>query len=159
MPNPVFNEKKFEEASAGWAVATKTGTQAQPAIDGPVSSWQKSMTINGTISASVVLLILLLVAASFGWNAATGPTTVEGVNEIVMEATRGRFEGILGYTYDPIVSSDVRGTSFSGIYDSLATIVVDGTMLKSIIWFDNGWGYSVRVVETLRRIETVEVSP
>ncbi|NOX28611.1 MAG: Bax inhibitor-1/YccA family protein [Actinobacteria bacterium] len=81
MPNPVFNEKKFEEASAGWG-APKAGQHiaTQPVTDGPVTSWQKSMTINGTISASLVLLILLLVSASFGWNAATGPTTVEGVD-------------------------------------------------------------------------------
>jgi uncharacterized YccA/Bax inhibitor family protein len=80
MSNPVFNEEKFEEASAGWAATTKAGTQGRAVGDGPVSSWQKSMTINGTISASVVLLILLLVAASFGWNAATGPTTTDGVD-------------------------------------------------------------------------------
>ncbi|RLE19814.1 MAG: hypothetical protein DRJ50_11720 [Actinobacteria bacterium] len=81
MPNPVFNEAKFEEASAGWG-APKAGahTQTQPVTDGPVSNWKKSMTVNGTISASAVLLVILLVAASFGWNAATGPETVGGVD-------------------------------------------------------------------------------
>lgn len=81
MPNPVFNEKKFEEASTGWG-APKAGdhVQTQPVTDGPVTNWQKSMTVNGTISASVVLLVLLLISAWFGWNAATGPTTNEGVD-------------------------------------------------------------------------------
>lgn len=81
MPNPVFNEKKFAEASAGWG-APKTGshTQTKPVTDGPVSTWEKSMTVNGTISAAAVLLTLLLVAAAFGWQAAAGPKTVEGVD-------------------------------------------------------------------------------
>jgi uncharacterized YccA/Bax inhibitor family protein len=80
MPNPVFNEGTFQEASQnknGWAAPQAgTHTQTQPVTDGPVSTWQKAMTLNGTISASAVLLIILLAAAAFGWNAATGPTTV-----------------------------------------------------------------------------------
>ena len=80
MPNPVFNEGTFKEASQnknGWAAPQAgTHTATQPVTDGPVSSWQKAMTLNGTISASAVLLLILLASAAFGWNAATGPTTV-----------------------------------------------------------------------------------
>jgi len=95
MSNPVFKEESFQQASqsfnagraasagqAGWGAPTAgTHTSVQPATDGPVSGWQKAMTINGTITASLVLLVLLLVSAAFGWNAATGPTLVsnEGV--------------------------------------------------------------------------------
>ena len=80
MPNPVFNEESFKAASqnqAGWG-APEAGTHVTPVpvTDGPVSSWQKAMTLNGTISASLVLLLILLAAAAFGWNAADGPTTV-----------------------------------------------------------------------------------
>jgi uncharacterized YccA/Bax inhibitor family protein len=87
MSNPVFNEKAFEEASQefkatqpGWA-APEAGThvQTQPITDGPVTAWQKGMTLNGTITASVFLLILLLISGSFGWNAASGPVDNEGV--------------------------------------------------------------------------------
>ena len=85
--------------------------------------------------------------------------TVADVNEAVREATEVRFAGILGYTEDPIVSSDVRGSRYSGIFDSLATLVVGGSMLKTIVWFDNGWGYSVRVVEALHAIHRVDASP
>ena len=75
-----FQRRPFKEASQnknGWA-APQAGTHAatQPVTDGPVSSWQKAMTLNGTISASAVLLLILLASAAFGWNAATGPTTV-----------------------------------------------------------------------------------
>jgi uncharacterized YccA/Bax inhibitor family protein len=89
MSNPVFKEEAFNQASQdfratqpGWgAPAAGTHVQTQPVTDGPVSGWQKAMTINGVISASAVLLVLLLVAGAFGWNAATGPTVVsnEGV--------------------------------------------------------------------------------
>jgi uncharacterized YccA/Bax inhibitor family protein len=87
MSNPVFNEKAFEEASQefkatqpGWA-APEAGThvQTQPITDGPVTAWQKGMTLNGTITASVALLILLLISGAFGWNAASGPVDNEGV--------------------------------------------------------------------------------
>jgi uncharacterized YccA/Bax inhibitor family protein len=87
MANPVFKEEAFNKASqdfragqAGWA-APEAGThvQTRPVTDGPVSTWQKAMTVNGTISASAVLLVLLLISGAFGWNAATGPTLENGV--------------------------------------------------------------------------------
>lgn len=80
MPNPLLNEESFKNASQSWA-APEAGShvQTKPVNDGPVSGWQKSMTVNGTITASAVLLILLLVSASFGWGAADGPTTSDGV--------------------------------------------------------------------------------
>src|SRR5690606_41023159 len=53
---------------------------------------------------------------------------------------------------DPIVSSDVRGSTYSGVFDSLATMVIDGTMVKTITRFNNGWGYSARVVEVIERL-------
>ncbi len=87
MANPVFKEEAFDKASQdfrasqpGWG-APQAGThvQTQPITDGPVSSWQKAMTLNGTISASAVLLVLLLISGAFGWNAASGPTLENGV--------------------------------------------------------------------------------
>jgi uncharacterized YccA/Bax inhibitor family protein len=87
MSNPVFKEEAFSQASQefratqpGWAAPTAgSHVQTQPVTDGPISGWQKAMTINGTISASLVLLVLLLVAGAFGWNAASGPTLDNGV--------------------------------------------------------------------------------
>ncbi len=90
MSNPVFKEESFQAASqsynagkgaqAGWgAPAAGSHVATQPVSDGPVSGWQKAMTINGTITASLVLLVLLLVSGSFGWSAASGPTDVNGV--------------------------------------------------------------------------------
>jgi len=79
-------------------------------------------------------------------------TTVEEVNETIRKEVAAGYADVIEYVEDPIVSSDVIGSSQSGNFDSLATLVVDGTMIKSIIWFDNGWGYSVRIVEVLNKI-------
>ncbi len=91
MSNPVFNEESFSKASqqfratapagaAGWG-APQAGTHVapQPITDGPVSAWHKAMTVNGTITASAVLLVLLAISATFGWQAADGPTLENGV--------------------------------------------------------------------------------
>src|ERR1700728_1160118 len=75
-------------------------------------------------------------------------TSVEEVNDALRAAaTEGPLKGLLEYTEDPIVSSDIRGSQFSAIVDSLLTAVVDGTMLKVVAWYDNEWGYSNRVVD------------
>jgi glyceraldehyde 3-phosphate dehydrogenase len=80
------------------------------------------------------------------------PTSKEAVNAAVEAACKGRFDGIIEYTLDPIVSSDVKATKYSGVFDSLATMVMDQTMVKTITWFNNGWGYSTRIVEVLENM-------
>jgi len=77
------------------------------------------------------------------------PTTAEEVNETIRKEVQASYADIIEYVDDPIVSSDVIGSSHSGNFDSLATLVVDETMIKAIVWFDNGWGYSVRIIEVL----------
>ncbi len=80
MANPLFNQASQNEAAAGWAAPDAgTHTQTQPVTDGPLSTWKGSMTVNGTISATTVLFSIFLVAAAFGWAAAEGPTTADGV--------------------------------------------------------------------------------
>lgn len=74
-------------------------------------------------------------------------TSPEAVNAAVRSAASGTYRGIIEYTEDPIVSSDVRTTTTSGVFDSGATLVMDGTMVKTITWFNNGWGYTARLME------------
>ncbi|MGH8912894.1 MAG: type I glyceraldehyde-3-phosphate dehydrogenase, partial [Acidimicrobiia bacterium] len=74
-------------------------------------------------------------------------TDAEEVNTVVKKACEVDYQGIIEYVADPIVSSDVRLTSHSGVYDSLATMVTGGNLVKTITWFNNGWGYSHRAVE------------
>jgi glyceraldehyde 3-phosphate dehydrogenase len=70
--------------------------------------------------------------------------TVEEVNAAFKTAAEGPLEGILEYTDEPIVSSDIKMNPASCIYDSLAAMVMEGTMVKVLGWYDNEWGYSCR---------------
>jgi glyceraldehyde 3-phosphate dehydrogenase len=79
-------------------------------------------------------------------------TTVEEVNAALEQAAKGPLEGILDYTEDPIVSSDIIKNQASSILDSSLTAVMDGTMVKVIAWYDNEWGYSNRVADLVQRI-------
>jgi glyceraldehyde 3-phosphate dehydrogenase len=80
-------------------------------------------------------------------------TTVDEINEAFRaRADTGAFTGILQYTEDPIVSSDIVKNPFSSIFDSELTAVMDGTLVKVIAWYDNEWGYSNRCVELAQRV-------
>ncbi|MCW2958371.1 MAG: glyceraldehyde-3-phosphate dehydrogenase, type, partial [Solirubrobacterales bacterium] len=69
-------------------------------------------------------------------------TTVEEVNVAVKAAADGPMKGILAYTEDPIVSSDITQDPHSSIFDSLLTVSMEGRMVKVVSWYDNEWGYS-----------------
>jgi glyceraldehyde 3-phosphate dehydrogenase len=80
-------------------------------------------------------------------------TTAEEVNAAFRErADTGALEGILAYTEDPIVSTDIEKTSYSAIFDAELTSVIDGTLVKVVAWYDNEWGYSNRVVDLVQRL-------
>ena len=75
------------------------------------------------------------------------PATAEEINAAMKKAAGSSLKGILEYCEDPIVSSDIVGNSYSSIFDSLSTKVMDKTFVKVISWYDNEWGYSNRVVD------------
>jgi glyceraldehyde 3-phosphate dehydrogenase len=85
-----------------------------------------------------------------------GTVTADAINDAVRQAAKGRFAKIVEYNSDPIVSSDVVGSTHSSVFDSLATMVIAGTMAKTVTWFDNGWGYAARVVEVLETLSQPE---
>jgi len=80
------------------------------------------------------------------------PTTVEEVNAAFRVAAAGPLKGILGVSDEPLVSSDFRGDARSSIVDSASTMVLGGTMVKVIAWYDNEWGYSCRVADLIRYV-------
>ena len=80
-------------------------------------------------------------------------TSAEEVNAAFEErADTGSLEGILAYTDEPIVSSDIIKSSYSAVFDSELTAVIDDTMVKVVAWYDNEWGYSNRVVDLVQQL-------
>ena len=77
------------------------------------------------------------------------PTSVEELNDAFRAAAEGPLKGILGVSDDPLVSTDFRGDSRSSIIDADSTMVLGGTMVKVISWYDNEWGYSCRVADLI----------
>jgi glyceraldehyde 3-phosphate dehydrogenase len=80
-------------------------------------------------------------------------TSIEEVNAAFREqADTGALEGILKYTEDPIVSSDIAESPYSAVFDAPLTMVIDGSLVKVMAWYDNEWGYSNRVVDLVQRV-------
>lgn len=79
-------------------------------------------------------------------------TTREEINECVRAAAASRLAGIVQYETEPIVSSDVIGNPHSAVFDSLGTQMLGEEMVKILAWFDNGWGYSNRVLDVVRKL-------
>jgi uncharacterized YccA/Bax inhibitor family protein len=98
VPNPILNDKNFEDARSGWAAPTAPSaggavwgppgsTGARPIDDGPVSEWRSGvMTVRGSITATAVLFVLLLASATVGWIATTGTRTVDGQEQVTFPA-------------------------------------------------------------------------
>ena len=78
--------------------------------------------------------------------------TMEQINAVVKKASETNLKGILGYTEDAVVSTDLRGCSLTSIYDATAGIGLDGNFVKLVSWYDNEWGYSNKVVEMIKVI-------
>src|SRR5438094_1343969 len=77
------------------------------------------------------------------------PTSVEELNAAFRSAEAGSMKGILGVSDEPLVSSDFRGDSRSSIIDSSMTMVIGGTLVKVLAWYDNEWGFSCRVADLI----------
>jgi glyceraldehyde 3-phosphate dehydrogenase len=82
-------------------------------------------------------------------------TSIEDINKIIEDASSSDLKDIIGLTYDPIVSSDVVRSTLSGLVDGLATMGINNKKIKLIIWFDNGWGYAARIIDTLKKLSQV----
>jgi glyceraldehyde 3-phosphate dehydrogenase len=85
--------------------------------------------------------------------------TVEEVNAAVKTAAEGALIGILEYTEDPIVSTDIIGNPHSSIFDASGTQVLGGNLVKVMSWYDNEWGYSNRVVDLIERLGSMFGQP
>jgi len=83
----------------------------------------------------------------------SSPTDPDAVNAAMKEAAEGPLKGILSYTEDPIVSTDIVGDPHSSIFDAGQTMAIgDGNLIKAVTWYDNEWGYSNRCVELAGKV-------
>jgi glyceraldehyde 3-phosphate dehydrogenase len=78
--------------------------------------------------------------------------TVEEINAAVAKAAEGPMAGILQYSEDPLVSTDIIGNPHSSIFDAGSTQVLGGNLVKVLAWYDNEWGYSNRVVDLVDKL-------
>jgi glyceraldehyde 3-phosphate dehydrogenase len=79
-------------------------------------------------------------------------TSVDEINAAMKAAAEGPLEGILRYTEDPIVSTDIVKSPYSSIFDAPLTAVLEGNFVKVFAWYDNEWGYSNRIIDLVGRV-------
>ncbi|EKE00055.1 MAG: Glyceraldehyde-3-phosphate dehydrogenase [uncultured bacterium] len=140
-PPPPLHPDMRRARSAGYNMiptttgAAKATTQTIPELQGLFDG----IAIRVPIITGSVTDITMLVSKK---------TTIEEVNKALEDAASDpKYKGVLKATYEPIVSSDIVGTSYSAIADLSMTKVVDGDLVKILAWYDNEWGYSNRLVE------------
>ncbi len=150
-------------------------TADQNLLDGPHSDLRRarSAAINlvptSTGAAKALGLVIPELKGRLNGFAVRVPTPTGSIVDLTIEAERattaeevkaafrdradsGELHGILAYSEDPIVSSDIVGSPYSAIFDAPLTSVVDDTQVKVIAWYDNEWGYSNRLVELAERM-------
>jgi len=85
------------------------------------------------------------------------PTTYDDICEAVHKAAAGPMKGVLSYTRDQVVSSDIVGNPHTSILDETAGIMLDDQFVKLIAWYDNEWGYSNKVLDLIQHMYTVDL--
>ena len=71
------------------------------------------------------------------------------MNSVIKKNSENDYKNLLGYTDDPIVSSDVNGREETMVFDANATMITADKLLKTICWYDNGWGFAKRIIDTI----------
>ena len=82
--------------------------------------------------------------------------SVEETNDAIKKYSETSLQGIVGYTEDPIVSSDVIGREETMVYDQKATMITKDMLLKTLCWYDNGWGFASRILDVVDAYATLE---
>ena len=82
--------------------------------------------------------------------------TAKELNDVFKEESENNFKNLIGYTDDPIVSSDVIGREETMVFDAKATMLTADELLKTLCWYDNGWGFSKRILDTISLYENGE---
>jgi glyceraldehyde 3-phosphate dehydrogenase len=138
--------KDYRRARAAAVNLIPTSTGAAKAIGLVIPELQGKL--NGVaIRAPVITGSLVDLTCDVGRE-----TSAEEINDAMRQAAEGPLQGILEYTEDPIVSTDIVTNPHSSIFDSEQTGVIDGRFVKVFSWYDNEWGYSNRCVELAEKV-------
>ena len=108
--------------------------------------------LNGKLNGLAVRVPLLNASLTDCVFEVERPTTVAEVNRLLKTAAEGELNGILGYEERPLVSIDYKDDPRSSIIDALSTMVVEGTQVKLLAWYDNEWGYANRMADLARKV-------
>lgn len=84
------------------------------------------------------------------------PTTYDEIKDVMKKASTGKYKGIIAYTEDAVVSTDMVGNSNTCIFDASAGIMLNPTFVKLVAWYDNEWGYSCKVLELIEHMAKVD---
>ena len=135
----VHSDKRRARAAAINIIPTSTGAAAAvgkvlPELNGKLDGYALRVPVpTGSITDLTVMV--------------AKKTSIEEINETIKAAAGGEMRGIIEYTTDAIVSSDIVHNPHSSIFDSGNTLVIDGDMVKVTMWYDNEWGYSNRTAD------------
>ena len=148
IDSPHASDKRRSRNAAANIVPTSTGAAkaiglVMPELVGKLDGLAMRVPIP---DGSIVDLVLEL----------DSDVTIESINAAMQVAALGPMKGILQYSVDEIVSSDIIGNSHSSIFDSLLTQVMQDRMVKVVSWYDNEWGYSTRVEELVQRLAKMD---
>ncbi|MBE9062695.1 ArsJ-associated glyceraldehyde-3-phosphate dehydrogenase [cf. Phormidesmis sp. LEGE 11477] len=110
--------------------------------------------LNGKLNGLAVRVPLLNASLTDCVFEVNAPTTIEQVNDLFQQAASGSLGHILGYEARPLVSIDYKDDPHSATIDALSTMVVDGTQVKVLAWYDNEWGYANRMAELAQKVAT-----
>jgi len=143
----VHSDPRRARAAAINIIPTSTGAaravgKVLPALNGKLNGFALRVPV---ADGSLVDLVAILGKS----------VTAEEVNAAMRSAAEGKLKGILEYSEDPLVSSDIVGNPHSSIFDSLSTMTMPaggGKMVKIVSWYDNEWGYSVRTADLIAKV-------
>ena len=141
LADMIHKDLRRARAAAQNIIPTTTGAaravgKVIPALSGKLDGMAVRVPV---VNGSLVDLVAVL----------DKETTAADVNAAMKAAAEGPMQGVLEYTEDPIVSSDIIGNEHSSIFDASSTMLIDANMVKVLSWYDNEWGYSCRVVDLL----------
>jgi len=128
--------------------AAKAVGKVLPALKGKLNGY--SLRVPTPVGSIVDLTVELEKPAG-----ATPEEAVKAINAAMRKAADGELKGILGYTDDPIVSSDVIRTTVSSLFDGTQTLVLDPTFVKVCSWYDNEWGFSNRMADLAKKLAAI----